>query len=156
MTALDRRRAGPRPRATTTNPHTQLDQNAPAHLQEQVFVLARGLEGVVVGASLVSVPGARAFHLPAGRGAFMIDHEFAHLHPVRDGSLHMILPPEAVDAVIANGWAERHPLAGRYGLPSNIVMVYGPRDEDELAVVGDLVRASHALAAGPGAATAGS
>ena len=43
---------------------------------------------------------------------------------------------------------ERHPLAGQYGLPGNIVMVYGPRDEDELAVVADLVRASHRLATG--------
>jgi hypothetical protein len=50
--------------------------------------------------------------------------------------------------VIENGWAERHPLAGQYGLPGNIVMVYGPRDEGELAVVEDLVRASHTLASG--------
>ena len=44
--------------------------------------------------------------------------------------------------------AERHPLAGRHGLPGNIVMVYGPRDDEELAVVEDLVRASHRFASG--------
>ena len=120
-------------------------------MQERVFEVGRSLSGVAVGPSLVSVPGARAFHLPgcgsAAHGAFMIQCEFAHLHPPRDGSLHMTLPPEIVEQVIDNGWAERHPLAGRYGLPANIVMVYGPRDAQELAVVGDLVRASHAFAA---------
>jgi phospholipase/carboxylesterase len=149
---LDNRRAGPRPRTTPTNPHTQLDQNAPPNLQEKLFAVARALPGVAVGPSAVSVPGARAFHLPGCSdstfGAFMIECEFAHLHPPSDGSLHMTLPPAMVDTVIANGWAELHPLAGKYGLPGNIVMVYGPRDENELEIVADLVRASHALATG--------
>jgi phospholipase/carboxylesterase len=147
---LDQRRSGPRPRTTPTNPHSQLDQNASAALQEKLFAVARSLSGVAVRPSLVSVPGARAFHLPDSanktHGAFMIEREFAHLHPTQDGSLHMTLPPDIVDAVIDNGWAERHPLAGKHGLPANIVMVYGPRDEHELAVVADLVRASHAFA----------
>jgi hypothetical protein len=59
-----------------------------------------------------------------------------------------VLPPDLVDAVIEAGWAERHPLAGRGGVPANIVMVYGPRDEDELGIVEELVRASHGFAAG--------
>jgi phospholipase/carboxylesterase len=149
---LEQRRSGPRPETTTRNPHTQLTQNAPRELQERVFDFARSLSGVVVGPSLVSVPGARAFHLPEqsvrSRECFMVDHEFAHLHPPSDGSLHLSLPSAHVDTVIANGWAERHPLAGKHGLPDNIVMVYGPRDEAELAVVQDLVRASYGLACG--------
>jgi hypothetical protein len=98
------------------------------------------------------VPGARAFHFPSSSStapeAFMVGREFAHLHPPSDGSLHLVLPPDLVDDVIENGWAERHPLAGRHGLPANIVMVYGPRDDDELTVVEDLLQASHTLAAG--------
>jgi Family of unknown function (DUF5519) len=147
---LARRRTGSRPSTTPTNPHRQLTQNAPAGLQERVFDYASSLEGVAVGPSAVSVPGARAFHLPASshgaREAFLVGQEFAHLHPATDGSLHMALPPDLVDAVIESGWAERHPLAGRHGLPANIVMVYGPRDNEELAVVKDLVRASHRFA----------
>ena len=73
----------------------------------------------------------------------MIEREFAHLHPRSDGSLHMTLPPEIVDRVLERGWAERQPRAGKHGLPSNIVMVYGPRDASELAVVQDLVLASY-------------
>jgi hypothetical protein len=151
---LDTVRAGDRPRTTRTNPHTQLDQNAPVALQEKLFSLACGLPGVVVGPSHVSVPGARAFHLPACRHpanlGFMLEREFAHLHPPSDGSLHLSLPPTIVDTVIANGWAEYHPLAGKHGLPGNIVMVYGPRDEGELEIVGALVRASHEGACDPG------
>lgn len=147
---LDTRRAGARPRTTPTNPHTQLDQLAPPELQEKLFALASALPNVVVGRSFVSVPGARAFHLPGctrpAPAGFMVQREFAHLHPARDGSLHMALPPDVVDAVIENGWAERHPLAGKQGFPDNIVMVYGPRDDGELEVVAALVRASHAQA----------
>jgi phospholipase/carboxylesterase len=147
-TYLATKRRGPRPRTTPTNPHTQLDQNAPVELQEALFARASALAGVVVGESHVSVPGARAFHLPGCRApapaGFMLEREFAHLHPARDGSLHLSLPPAIVDAVIDNGWAERHPLAGKHGLPNNIVMVYGPRDAAELQVVDALVRASHA------------
>jgi len=151
---IAKKRSGPRPRTTPTNPHTQLDQNAPVRLQEEVFLLAHGLPGVVVGPSHVSVPGARAFHLPAcsrpADDGFMLEREFAHLHPASDGSLHMSLPPDIVDAVIANRWAEYHPLAGKHGLPRNIVMVYGPRDEAELEIIGALVRASHERACDAG------
>lgn len=128
-----------KPSTTKTNPHTQLDQNAPIALQEAVFSHMSGLTGVRVGKSYVSVPGARAFHLDAAKNgasdAFMIEREFAHLHPPDDGSLHVALPPEHVELAISHGWAERHPLAGQYGLPGNIVMIYGPRDDDELATV---------------------
>lgn len=150
---LDCRREGPRPSTTPTNPHTQVTQNAPRFLQERVFTFASSLQDVVVGPSAVSVPGARAFHLPScdgahGRTSFLVEHEFAHIHPPNDGSLHATLPPDLVDAVIANGWAERHPLAGKYGLPGNIVMVFGPRDEPEVEIVNDLVYASWAYACG--------
>lgn len=146
---LTQKRKEPRPKTTNTSPHTQLDQNAPAPVQEKLFEVGKSLAGVKVGRSLVSVPGARAFHLPDCShrpGAFMVECEFAHLHPAHDGSLHMTLPSDIVETVIENGWAEFHPLAGNYGLPSNIVMVYGPRDEHEFEVVADLLRASHAAA----------
>ncbi len=149
---LASRRAGARPKTTPTNPHTQLDQIAPPALQERCFATAKTLAGVVIGPSAVSVPGARAFHLPscthAAHGAFLVQREFAHLHPPSDGSMHMTLPPAIVAQVIDNGWAERHPLAGKHGLPANIVMTYGPRDEAELAIIEDLLRASHANANG--------
>jgi len=56
-------RPGSRPRTTPTNPHVQLDQNAPLELQELLFERARALPGVRVEPSMISVPGARAFVL---------------------------------------------------------------------------------------------
>ena len=148
-----RRRRGPRPRTTPTNPHVQLEQNAPAEMQEALFERARALPGVRTSRSGISLPDARAFVMGAAsaggpREAFMIGREFAHLHGPEDGSLHMTLPRKLAEEAIEKGWAERHQVAGQYGLPPDTVMVYGPRDEGELEVVLRLVEASHAFARG--------
>ncbi|MDO9438194.1 hypothetical protein [Hydrogenophaga sp.] len=42
-------RHGARPWTTPTNPHTQLDQNAPVELQELVFEKGQSLGGVETG-----------------------------------------------------------------------------------------------------------
>jgi phospholipase/carboxylesterase len=144
-------RPGPRPRATPTNPHTQLDQNAPAELQARLFERASGLASSRVEPSMISVPGARAFVLDeeAARGpaeAFMTGREFAHLHPASDGSLHMMLPRELARLVEERGWGEQHPVARLGLIAPNAMMVYGPRDEGELEIVWELLRASHAFA----------
>lgn len=146
------RRAGPPPRVRQGMPHEQLDQNAPEALQEELFRRASALPHVHVGRSLVSVPGARAFHLdPAhARGppeSRLVATEFAHLHPAHDGSLHMRLPEALAREAVAQGWGEPHPLARIHDDPT-LVMVYGPRDAAELEVVWGLLRASHAWATG--------
>ncbi len=147
------RRAGLKPRTTPTNPHTQLDQNAPVSLQRALAAYMFGLRCVEERPSAISVPGARAMWLsescPIGpASAFMIGREFAHLHPTYDGSLHLSLPPELVEHAIEQGWAELHPVARRGMIPPTIVMVYGPRDEAELQIVERLVEASFAFAHG--------
>lgn len=59
----------------------------------------------------------------------------------------MALPDITADeAVAAKGWAEFHPLARTDDLPGSVVMVYAPRDRDELEVVWSLVRSSYAFA----------
>jgi phospholipase/carboxylesterase len=122
------RRRGPRPATNLEPPHSQIP-------------------GVTVGRSLVSVPGARAFHLdrelangPAE--AFQAKTEFAHLHPVHDGSLHLSLPSDVIQDAIDRGWGELHPLA------PGAMMVFGPRNREELEVVWRLVRASYRWARG--------
>jgi luciferase-like monooxygenase len=144
-------RFGPKPDTTHPSrehpePHKQISQIAPLHMQEQLFMRAQSLPGVTVGKSLVSVPGARAFHLdevlahgPAG--AFQRGREFAHIHPAHDGSLHMTLPHGLYEEVLAKGWGEPHPVSGT-------MMVWGPRTEEELEVIWTLVRASYAYATG--------
>ena len=134
-------------------PHQQLDQNAPGELQEELFERCRSLPGVITGRSHVSVPGARAFHLDpdlAGGApeAFMRGTEFAHLHPAYDGSLHLALPADVATAVIEAGWGEHHPLVEQGVMPATQLMVYGPRDSDELEVVWSIFEQSYAFARG--------
>jgi hypothetical protein len=146
------RRPGQRPSTTAANPHAQLDQQpADLRLPEELARRVFALPGVVERPSGLSVPRARALTLAPGEPAgppeaFMIDREFAHLHPAPDHSLHAMLPAAIVGAVIDAGWAEQHP-AGRAGLiAANAVMIYAPRDDAELDVVECLVRSSHAFA----------
>lgn len=147
-----RRRDGPRPRTTPTNPHTQLDQQpSDPRLADELARRIFALPGVVERPSRISVPGARALTLAAGEPvgppeAFLIEREFAHLHPPPDRSLHAMLPGDVVSEAVDAGWAEPHPV-GRMGLiPPTAVMLYAPRDEQELAVVEALIHASHAFA----------
>jgi phospholipase/carboxylesterase len=134
-------------------PHQQLSQNAPAEVQEALFARAKELPGVSVAASGISVPGARAFVLAdeVAKGppeAVMVGREFAHLHPPYDGSLHLALPADAAAEVERLGWGQLHPLARAGGMPPTIVMVFGPRDAEELETAWTILRASHAFASG--------
>lgn len=147
------RRAGSPPTTTPTNPHTQLDQQPVGSEQRDLLAAAvLALPGVVERPSLISVPGARALWLAEGASgppeAFMIGQEFAHLHPEPDQSLHLMLPPGLAEEAIEAGWAEQHPVARRGLIPANAVMAYAPRDDEERAVVEQLVRAAHAFARG--------
>ncbi len=146
-------RAGERPLTRQPMPHQQLTQNAPRALQEALWERARALPGIRVAPSRVSVPGARAFLLEPGRRrgpaeAFIVEGEFAHLHPPCDGSLHLVLPPALAERVVERGWGEFHPLVAEGVLPPTVVMIYGPRDEAELEVVWRIFLASYAFACG--------
>ncbi|MGH8728405.1 MAG: luciferase family protein [Burkholderiales bacterium] len=133
-------------RGAPPTPHSQISQNAPYEFQEALFERIQALPGVSVGKSLVSVPGARAFHLDEAlargpKDAFQRGYEFAHIHPAHDGSLHVALPRDAYDKVLAQGWGEPHPISGT-------MMVFGPRDAEELEIVFGIVRASYDYARG--------
>ena len=147
-------RSGERPRTTPTNPHTQLDQQPEdpslrATLAGRLF----SLPDVEERATVISVPGARALWLrddvPAGpREAFMLEREFAHLHPGADQSLHATLPPDLAEAAIEAGWAELHPVARMGYIPATTVMLYAPRNAEEFDVVFGLLLASYRFAGG--------
>jgi hypothetical protein len=147
-------REGSRPQTTPTNPHTQLDQQpADPRLAEELARRAFSLPGVVEEPSGISVPGARALVLAPGEPAgppeaFLIGREFAHLHPAPDHSAHAMLPPKLVREAVEAGWAELHPVARMGMIPETAVMLYAPRDDDELAVIETLIRASREFAGG--------
>jgi hypothetical protein len=147
------KRSGSRPGTTPTNPHTQLEQNPERQVIEDLARRVFALPDVEECPSAISVPGARALWLredvTAGPPeAFMIGREFAHIHPMPDGSLHAALPPDVVQEAIRKGWAEQHPVARMGRIPQNVVMIYAPRDAEEIEVVAGLVMEAYRYAGG--------
>jgi len=64
--------------------------------------------------------------------------EPVHIHGVSDTSTHLCLPVERASVVCELGWGEAHPF-GDFGTE---IMVYGPRDEDELEIVLSIIEES--------------
>jgi hypothetical protein len=173
MPALPRR-AGDRPETGPAVPHVQLTQTSPPALHETLKDwMASQLPGTVTGTSEISdaakmmrwmartfpdhpvphdVPVESAFAVfldgvipPAGAVLMppSLTREFAHLHP--DGSLHLALPQEDQEELLAAGWGERHPL---YSQQVNVVMMYGPRTLAEVEVAKAVLLASYRYATG--------
>jgi hypothetical protein len=136
-----------RPFADDVFPHQQLTQIAPDELQEKLFVRVKSLPGIVISETGDHVaPGTRTFHLEddfanGPSGAFQAAAEFAHLHPGGDGSIDLTLPRGVRDAVFAAGWGEPHPVTG-------VPLVYGPRNDEELEVVWQVLIVSYRYAVG--------
>lgn len=147
-------RNGERPSTTNSNPHTQLNQQPEDisyvnSLQSWAFELTN----IKKKPSLVSVPGAIALfmdkeHSCKSCNAFMTDTEFAHFHPHPDYSLHLGLPKKDAEVIIAKGWGEWHPLIRRGFLPPNIIMMYAPRNQEELEIAKFILGRSYAYAKG--------
>lgn len=144
-------RAGPRPRTTMCAPHSQIDQLPSqadgAMLSQALMSALANLTHVVLGGSYRAPPGTVGFHIEPSHAkaddrVFLLGHEFAHIHVEDDFSLHAILPEPLLGAAITAGWAERHPFAGQPTVSHDTVMIYAPRNDEEVAVVADLVRRS--------------
>jgi hypothetical protein len=58
-----------------------------------------------------------------------------------DGSMHLNLAPKDAKLVLERGWGQRHPLSGTI-LYLGDVMVYAPRNEEELEAVKRITRAA--------------
>ena len=143
-------RPGTRPRTSSDGPHRQLDQQAGpelwGRLVAEVFALPHALEG----RSQVSPASSRAVLFDDLRDVFDPATSLApgpplepvHLHGVTDTSAHLCLPADRAREICALGWGEPH----GYAEHDTEVMIYGPRDADELPVVLGLIRESLAHA----------
>lgn len=67
--------------------------------------------------------------------------EIFHVHP-SDHSLHVVLSPRDCKLVIEKGYGERHGLSGSPVIPKEYLLIYAPRDEEELAIVERIIVAS--------------
>ncbi|EKG19270.1 hypothetical protein MPH_03133 [Macrophomina phaseolina MS6] len=143
-------RAGPRPTVAGIAPHRQTSQRSPSPSTPYTSLVARiqalaqkPLNSLVEGTSCFEKHGTGLFSLrPLTRTC---RGEVCHVHG-SDGSLHMTLYPADAKLVIERGWGERHPIArggffARF-VPKHFVMVYAPRDEDEVETVMRIVGAA--------------
>ena len=146
-------RRGSRPRTSGTLPHIQLDQSAPAEIIKQLLEQTLRLPHVRMQQSRMAAPETRAVtlsdeHAHGPAEAFIDDHEFCHLHPAPEGSVHLSLPESLRSRAFESGWAEPHPSVRGGFVPATLVMVYAPRDEQELEIVVGLVTAAYHFAQG--------
>ncbi|NRQ34632.1 hypothetical protein HII36_22740 [Nonomuraea sp. NN258] len=145
-------RAGDRPRTQLTMPHVQLSQNSTDVLRERLTSwMSDELPVTERGPSEISVPSSIAFflapHIRPPEGALLLPPrrtaEFAHIHA--DGSLHLCLSLEDQQELLDKGWGERHP---KYSPENNVLMLYGPRTDEEFDVVKSVIAACYRYATG--------
>lgn len=125
-------RNGPRPTTDGIAPHRQMTQTSPEDMMPQLEALIKKAATgpkTEFGVSKIE---------KSGPAVFVGSKEVAHVHAM-DRSLHASLPDADAKEVIEKGWGERHRLAGRFGLSTGLVMVYSPRDKEELATVDKIV-----------------
>jgi hypothetical protein len=133
-------------------PNIQLDQFGSVEHHEALKARVYSLPDVEERQTIVSDPRARAMWLrdevpTSGADAFLRGREFGHFHPW-DRSMHVVLPPDVARAAVEAGWAEVHPAVPLLGLPENRLMVFGPRDDQELDVVYGLLVEAYSYAGG--------
>lgn len=139
-------RLGTPPVVVGPAPHGQRSQTSPILVQEELWGRMTALPYVYMAPTLVSVPLARSLFLPDAVGSqdlerFQGGREFLHLHPHHDSSLHAALPDEAKNEVERSGWGVRHPV-------QRSILLYGPRDRDELEVIWTFAQWSYDYAMG--------
>ena len=152
LAVLPHSRLGPRPRMYRALPHLQLDQLPTAEAVEELVERSLEIPFVRAKQSRMASPKSHALcladNLAAGPPeAFIDDHEFCHLHPLPEGSIHLTLPGILRDEVVRLGWGERHPIA-EMGILTTLVTVYAPRDGQEIDIVLGLILQSCRFAQG--------
>ncbi|MBD0401192.1 luciferase family protein [Flammeovirga sp. EKP202] len=147
-------REGSRPRTTPSNPHMQLDQQPEdTSFIKKLMEWSFDFQNTIKRPSAISVPGSTALwmeetHACSSCNAFMIGTEFAHFHPHPDFSMHLGLTKKDAEFFIEKGWGEWHPMIKRGILPPNMIMLYAPRNEEELAVSKLILNRSYDFARG--------
>ncbi|OUS05407.1 hypothetical protein A9Q96_11705 [Rhodobacterales bacterium 52_120_T64] len=146
-------RAGQRPQTTPCAPHEQVSQNPDAATYQRFKERAFDLPFVERRPSMISVPGAEALWLPHDHAhgckeSFMLGNEFAHVHPHYDGSMHLMLPISCTRELFAKGWGEPHPMAATGMIPETAVMVFAPRNEEEIETALKILATSYDFALG--------
>ena len=148
-------RPGPNPTATFEIPHQPLNQPAPIVVQEELITAVAALPNVLLWESPNFLPGAISWILGESldtdeKGDLTAGSEFGHQHRNEVGSMHLNLPAAASQIVLEKGWAVLHPLSAviHGSRAVDYLLVYAPRDNEDLKIVWLIVQASYAFARG--------
>jgi phospholipase/carboxylesterase len=140
------KRPGERPLTSYEGPHSQLSDQSSAELWSALIQRCLKLPHIIKGISSVSPKTSVALLFddimkiinPASSLSPNDPLEPVHIHGAHDTSLHMCLPIARAKAVCELGWGEEHQFADH----GTEIMVYGPRNEQELEIVLRLVQES--------------
>ena len=143
-------RKGERPATSVVGAHRQVTQQSSPEMWGRLVARATAPPHVVEGHSTVSLPSTRALFFddltdvrdPSTSLASNKRLEPVHLHGVKDTSLHLCLSQQRVLELCVTGWGEVH----AHGDHGTEMMIYGPRDDEELDFVVSLITESLAFA----------
>lgn len=148
-------RPGDKPTATFAIPHQQLDQPAPIAVQDELIDAIAALPNILLWESPNSLPGAIGWVLGESldvdeNGDLIAGREVGHQHRSEVGSMHLNLPATASQIVLEKGWALLHPYSAAIHGSREVdyLLIYAPRDAQDLQTVWLIVQASYAFARG--------
>ncbi|WP_448549422.1 luciferase domain-containing protein [Thalassotalea fusca] len=142
-------RPGDKPLTDNVIPHTQYDQNSSPEIVAKLADWLFSLEHIECKHSMISVAGTPGAYIkqdvgPINQAAVMVDREFTHIHPEPNpGSQHLVLTPEDAKEVIDKGWGEEHPLLARGQIRTHTIMVYAPRNEEDLKTIKTITKRAY-------------
>lgn len=146
-------RKGEAPTVGATTPQLQFSDKSPEEIRVKLWDWAFStFPKVRKETSKISVPTSQALWLHedeevANSDAFMPPaggREFTHLH--LDGSIHAVVSTEVENEVINKKWGVRHPLYYSHGVKE--ILVYAPRNEEEIKVLQAVIIKSYEYATG--------
>lgn len=147
------KREGKPPKVGKATPQLQFSDKSPRDIYQKLYDwMFSTFPKVRKEQTRISVPSSTAMWLDEGEkvahnDAFMPppgSREFAHIH--LDGSVHVVVETNVEDEIINKNWGVRHPLYFNYGVKE--MLVYAPRNEDELKVLKKIIHKSHEYASG--------
>lgn len=150
-------RSGPKPETNPWMPHLQLADNADDDVYRDLAEWLFGLEHVEERRSRVSLPSSRAAWISDSYEAVnpIAEREFTHIHTEPGpGSQHLGIPKQDADEILGKGWGEAHPI--NHLVPDyEMLMIYAPRNDQELAVVKTIITRAYdwALTTDPASAS---
>ncbi|MCE2466242.1 MAG: hypothetical protein J4G01_09305 [Dehalococcoidia bacterium] len=136
-------RAGDAPKITEGMPQLQIGVDAVDVVNAELFRRVYSLPSVQNQLTVISpVEGSRALWVDpaidvAHPELLPKERELGHIHP--DGSLHMAMDPERGQEAVDAGWALFHPAAGTRPGFQGFMLLYTPRDMEELNVICQLI-----------------